>query len=48
MLANYKVILSQKTQLTADVYLYHFDLIDPKEISFIPGQCIIMGFDLER
>ncbi len=42
MLFTYKAILSQKTQLTADVYLYHFDLLDPKEITFRAGQYLML------
>lgn len=42
MLSTYKTILSKKTQLTADVYLYCFDLIEPKEIIFEPGQYLIL------
>ena len=42
MLSTYKTILSQKTKLTFDVYLYHFDLIEPKEINFKAGQYLMI------
>lgn len=42
MLINYKTQLSQKKQLTEDVYLYTFKLIDPPEISFSAGQYVIL------
>jgi len=48
MLLTYKTILSQKTQLTTDVYLYHFDLIDPKEISFKAGQYLMIKIPTDK
>lgn len=42
MLINYKTQLSKKTQLTSDVWLYTFTLNEPKEISFVPGQYLIL------
>ncbi len=42
MLLTYKTILTKKTQLNFNTYLYHFDLIEPKEIIFIPGQYVIL------
>jgi NAD(P)H-flavin reductase len=42
MLITYKTILSKKTQLNSDTYLYHFDLTDPKEIIFKPGQYVML------
>lgn len=42
MLITYKTILSKKSQLNSNTYLYHFDLLDPKEIIFKPGQYIIL------
>ncbi|MFA6532925.1 MAG: FAD-binding oxidoreductase [Patescibacteria group bacterium] len=42
MLPTYKTILSQRSQLNSNTYLYHFDLIEPKEIIFKPGQYIIL------
>ncbi len=42
MLQTYKTTLTAKTQLTADVYHLRFNLIEPKELSFIPGQYLIM------
>jgi NAD(P)H-flavin reductase len=42
MLNIYKTILSKKTQLNSNTYLYHFDLIEPKEIIFKPGQYVML------
>lgn len=42
MLTNYKTQLTQKTQLTSDVFIYKFKLIEPSTISFIPGQYLIL------
>lgn len=42
MLLTYKTILSKKIQLNSNTYLYHFDLIEPKEIVFKPGQYVIL------
>jgi len=42
MLFTYKTILSKKLQLNSNTYLYHFDLLDPKEIIFTPGQYVIL------
>lgn len=42
MLQTYQTRLSAKTQLTHDVYRLHFDLIEPRELIFIPGQYMIM------
>ena len=42
MLTTYKTTLSRKTQLNTNTYLYHFDLIDPAEIVFIPGQYVML------
>ena len=42
MLLTYKTILSKKTQLNSNTYLYHFDLIEPKEIFFKPGQYVML------
>ena len=48
MLSTYKTILSKKIQLTSDVYLYHFDLLEPKEITFKAGQYMILLIPLEK
>lgn len=48
MLNTYKTILSQKTQLNSDTYLYHFDLIEPKEIIFKPGQYVMLKVPSEK
>jgi len=42
MLSTYKTILSQKIQLNFNTYLFHFGLIEPKEIIFKPGQYVIL------
>ena len=42
MLLTYKTILSKKIQLNSNTYLYHFDLLEPKEIIFEPGQYVIL------
>ncbi len=42
MLSTYKTTLSHKSQLNSNTYLYHFDLIEPKEIIFKPGQYVIL------
>lgn len=48
MLTTYKTILSQRTQLSSDVYLYHFDLIEPKEILFTAGQYLTIKIPTEK
>ncbi|EKE14008.1 MAG: hypothetical protein ACD_12C00717G0001 [uncultured bacterium] len=42
MLTNFRTILFHKTQLNSSTYLYYFDLIEPKEINFRPGQYVIL------
>jgi len=42
MLQTYKTILTKKTQLNSNTYLYRFDLLVPKEIIFKPGQYVIL------
>lgn len=42
MLSTYKTILSQKTQLSSNVYLFHFNLKEPKEINFSAGQYLMI------
>ncbi|VVA43241.1 conserved hypothetical protein [Candidatus Roizmanbacteria bacterium] len=42
MLSTYNTILTKKTQLNSNTYLYHFDLLEPKEIIFIPGQYVML------
>lgn len=48
MLQTYKTILSHKSQLNSNTYLYHFDLIEPKEISFRPGQYVMLKVPSEK
>ncbi len=48
MLTVYKTHLTQKTQLTADVYYLSFELDEPKEFTFIPGQYMIMMVPKEQ
>ncbi|MDO8741758.1 MAG: FAD-binding oxidoreductase, partial [Candidatus Roizmanbacteria bacterium] len=42
MLTTFKTLLTSKTQLNSDTYLYHFDLIEPKEIKFRAGQYLMI------
>ena len=42
MLSTYKTILSHKVQLNSNTYLYHFDLLEPKEITFKAGQYLML------
>ncbi len=42
MLNSFKTILSQKTQLNSDTYLYHFNLLEPREINFKAGQYLMI------
>lgn len=42
MLQTYKTLLTKKTQLNPNTYLYHFDLVEPSEIIFNAGQYIIL------
>ncbi len=42
MLNTYKTILAKKTQLNSNTYLYNFDLLEPKEIIFKPGQYVML------
>ncbi len=42
MLNTYKTFLTKKTQLNSNTYQYHFDLIEPKEIIFKPGQYVML------
>lgn len=48
MLITYKTILSHKSQLNSNTYLYHFDLLEPKEIVFKPGQYVILKVPSEK
>jgi Na+-transporting NADH:ubiquinone oxidoreductase subunit F len=48
MLQTYKTFLTKKTQLNSNTYLYHFDLIDPKEIIFNPGQYVILKVPTDK
>lgn len=42
MLTTFKTLLSQKKQLTKDVFLFRFQLVEPKEIHFKAGQYLIL------
>ncbi len=42
MLLTYKTILSRKSQLNSSTYLYHFYLLEPKEIVFKAGQYLML------
>ncbi|KKQ23959.1 MAG: Oxidoreductase FAD/NAD(P)-binding domain protein [Candidatus Roizmanbacteria bacterium GW2011_GWC2_37_13] len=42
MIKNYQTILTNKKQLVNNIYFFKFKLIEPLEISFIPGQYLIL------
>ncbi len=42
MLSTYRTILSKKIKLNFNTYLYRFDLLEPKEIIFKPGQYVML------
>ena len=42
MLISYQTQLIKKTNLASKVYLFEFSLIEPKEISFLAGQYLIL------
>ncbi|MEK7597068.1 MAG: FAD-binding oxidoreductase [Patescibacteria group bacterium] len=42
MLSTYRTNLVKKIQLNSNTYLYHFDLLEPKEIIFRPGQYVML------
>ncbi|MFA5770601.1 MAG: FAD-binding oxidoreductase [Patescibacteria group bacterium] len=48
MLLTYKTILTKKTQLNSNTHLYHFDLLEPKEIIFEPGQYVMLKVPSEK
>jgi len=48
MLTRFKTKLAKKTQLTKDVYLLRFDLVEPKELSFQAGQYMISLIPVRR
>jgi len=48
MLSTYNTLLTKKTQLNSNTYLYHFDLLEPKEIKFRAGQYMILLIPLEK
>ena len=48
MLTTFKTLLSNKTQLNSTTYLYHFDLIEPKEIIFKAGQYLVLKVPSEK
>ena len=48
MLLTYKTILSKKSQLNSDTYLYHFDLIEPREINFKAGQYLMIKIPTDK
>ncbi len=45
MLNAYKTILTEKTSLTANVFLFRFQLLEPKEINFKSGQYLILKIE---
>lgn len=42
MIQTFNIKLTNKIQLTSDVYLFCFDFIEPKEIAFSSGQYLIL------
>ena len=48
MIINYKTILTEKKQLTGDVYLYRFKLVEPSSLIFTPGQYLILFVPKEK
>ena len=42
MITSYKTALTEKEQLTNNIYLLTFQLIIPQEIDFVPGQYLIL------
>lgn len=48
MLSTYKTILSQKIQLNSETYLFHFNLMEPKEIKFSAGQYLIIKIPTDK
>ena len=42
MLSTYRTNLVKKIQLNSNTYLYHFDLLEPKEITFKAGQYLML------
>lgn len=48
MLFTYKTILSKKIQLNFNTYLFHFNLLEPKEIIFKPGQYVLLKVPSEK
>jgi Na+-transporting NADH:ubiquinone oxidoreductase subunit F len=42
MLISYQTQLIKKTNLASNIYLFEFSLIEPKEISFLAGQYLIL------
>ncbi len=43
MLAPFRTQLISKVKLTSDVYFFRFNLLEPKEINFAPGQYLILS-----
>ncbi len=43
MITTFQTRLNSKVKLTEDVYFFRFDLVEPKEINFIPGQYLILS-----
>ncbi len=42
MITSYKTVFTKKKQLTKDVFLFRFQLLEPKEINFKAGQYLIL------
>jgi len=43
MLISYQTQLTKKVNLAGNVYLFEFSLVEPKEISFLAGQYLILS-----
>jgi NAD(P)H-flavin reductase len=42
MLTSFKTVLTEKKKLADSVFLFRFNLVEPKEIEFIPGQYMML------
>lgn len=42
MFTSFKTILTEKKKLADSVFLFRFNLVEPKEIEFIPGQYMML------
>jgi NAD(P)H-flavin reductase len=42
MLTSFRTVLTEKKKIANSVFFFRFDLIEPKEIEFIPGQYMML------